>query len=53
MCIRDRLKIEIDLTDRIAPGTIFIPQYYDQAAVLEFLNQEHDEKNELQLNSSS
>lgn len=48
-----QLKIEIDLTDRIAPGTIFIPQYYDQAAVLEFLNQEHDEKNELQLNSSS
>ena len=48
-----QIKIEIDLTDRIAPGTIFIPQYYDQAAVLEFLNQNHDEKNELQLNSSS
>ena len=52
--IKDDIKIniDVDLTDRIAPGTIFIPQYYDHGAVLEFLNQNQENKNELQLNSS-
>ena len=48
-----QINIDIDLTDRIAPGTIFIPQYYDSSVVLELFDHNQENQTELQLNSSS
>ncbi len=48
-----KINIDVDLTDRIAPGTIFIPQYYDSSVVLELFVHNQENQTELQLNSSS
>ena len=48
-----QINIDVDLTDRIAPGTIFIPQYYDSSVVLELFDHNQENQTELQLNSSS
>jgi predicted molibdopterin-dependent oxidoreductase YjgC len=39
------LTINVDISDRIAPGTIFIPQYFQNGQILEFLNQSKNKNN--------
>ena len=39
------LAINVDISDRIAPGTIFIPQYFQNGQILEFLNQSKNKNN--------
>ena len=43
------LTINVDISNRIAPGTIFIPQYFQNGQILEFLNQTKNKKNSVQI----